>query len=253
MFPVQMSNLSHDQVRLVLRRAAELEKRRDVTPGTVGETEVAEIAAEVGIAPDAVRDALAELRAGSLAREAPAEPTFLDHLLGPGEVVVTRTVRGPAAQVQLAIADFMRAQLLEVKRNLGERGQIWAPAADLWSRLRRTFSFSQEVVFQKGAEIVVAVVPQADDQVLVRIAARFVDPRKERAWGLAAGTVAGAGLAVGGVALFGPAALDAAAVAAGLITAGGTYFGVRHSQRKDLDRAEQALLRLLDALEYERY
>ena len=58
---------------------------------------------------------------------------------------------------------------------------------------------------------------------------------------------------MGGVALFGPAALDAAAVAAGLITAGGTYFGVRHSQRKDLDRAEQALLRLLDALEYERY
>jgi hypothetical protein len=88
--------------------------------------------------------------------------------------------------------------------------------------------------------------------VVVRITARFAEPRKGRAWGIAAGTAVGAGLAAGGVALFGPAALDAAAVATGAATAGITWLTVRSEHRKDLLKAEHALLRFLDRLEYER-
>src|SRR5688572_1682272 len=105
-----MQALSPEQVKLVLRRAAELEKRPDAQTSstTVAERDVAEIAAEVGIAPDAVRHALAELRAGVMPSEAAIAPSFLDKLVGPGEVVATRTVRGPAAAVRIEIEQFMR-------------------------------------------------------------------------------------------------------------------------------------------------
>src|SRR5512138_1414148 len=98
--------LTPEQVRLVLRRAAELEKR-DATASTpaergIDETEIAEIAAEVGIDAEAVRRALSEVRAGMVVA-APPRPTFLDRLVGPAELVYTRRVPGPAAAVRATV------------------------------------------------------------------------------------------------------------------------------------------------------
>lgn len=252
-----MQALSPEQVKLVLRRAAEIEKRPETSAtssSTVAEREVAEIAAEVGIAPDAVRHALSELRAGIMPSEAALAPTFLDKLVGPAEVVATRTVRGPAATVRTEIEQFMRLQLLEMKRNLGERGQVWVPAGDLWSRMKRVLDITQRVVFEQGTEVTVVVVPNPsnEEEVIVRMSARLHDIQRRRGWTTAAGTVGGAAIAAVGIALFGTPPPEIAAIAAGAVTAAGTLAGVRSGHKKEVERAEAALLRLLDRLEYER-
>lgn len=201
-----MQALSPEQVRMVLRRAAELERRPDSasSPAAVAERDVAEIAAEVGIAPDAVRHALTELRAGIMPSDAVVAPSFLDKLVGPGEVVATRTVRGPASAVRAEIERFMRQQLLEIKRNLGDRGQVWVPAGDLWSRMKRVLDISQRVVFEHGTEVTVVVVPNPsnEEEVIVRMSARLHDIQRRRGWTTAAGAVGGAAIAAVGIALF---------------------------------------------------
>src|SRR5215470_16057190 len=95
--------LTPEQVRLVLRRAAELEKRDAAAPTAaergIDDQEVAEIAAEVGIDADAVRRALSEMRAG-LVVATPPQPSLLDRLVGPAELVYTRRVPGSPAAVR---------------------------------------------------------------------------------------------------------------------------------------------------------
>jgi hypothetical protein len=252
-----MQSLSPEQVRLVLRRAAEIERRPDTSAQaspTVAERDVAEIAAEVGIAPEAVRHALTELRAGIMPSDAVTAPGFLDKLVGPGEVVATRTVRGPASAVRAEIERFMESQLLEIKRNLGERGQVWVPAGDLWSRMKRVLDITQRVSFEQGTEVTVVVVPSpaSEDEVIVRMSVRLYEVQRSRGWTTALGAAGGAAIAGAGIALFGTAPAEIAAVVTGAVTAAGTLAGVRSGHRKELERAEAALLRLLDRLEYER-
>lgn len=244
--------LSPEQVKLVLRRAAELEKRPDATPNHVGEEDVAEIASEVGIAPEAVRTALAEMRAGVVASEEAREKTFLDRLVGPAEIVVSRVVPGPVEAVRAEVERFLKGQLLEVRRNFGERGQVWGPAWDLWSRIRRAFDITQEVSLEKGSEVTAVTFPRGDGKVEVRLTVRLEEPRKGRAWRVAGATAAAAGIAAGGIALFHTAPLEIMSVLAGTGAAAGTLARARSGQRQEVSKAESALQRFLDRLEHER-
>src|SRR5438477_11452587 len=121
------ASLTPEQVRLVLRRAAELAEtqRRDSAgppaEGGFGEHEVAEIAAEVGIDPDAVRRALSEVRAGMVVA-APAKPTFLDRVVGPAELVYTRRLPCTAAAARAALEALMRDQVMQLRPDLGDQG-----------------------------------------------------------------------------------------------------------------------------------
>jgi hypothetical protein len=250
MFLEMAQALSPEQVRLVLRRAAELERRPE-TVEDEGELDVNEIAAEVGIAPEAVRTALAEVRAGVVGSPV-ADRSFLDRLVGPAEIVLSRTVPGPIADVRGEIERFLRGQLLEIRRNFGDRGQVWGPAWDVWSRIKRVFDITQEIVLEKGSEVTVVLVPRGENEVQVRISVRLEEPRRGRAWNVAAWTAMGVGVAAGGIALFGTAPLEIASVAAGSAAAAGSWATARSGQRKDLARAESAILRLLDRLEHER-
>src|SRR5215813_11283065 len=95
---VVVPQLRADQVQRVLRRAAELERRdqpmrEPATTGQMTRADVTQIAEEVGLAPEAISRALAELDAGMLAEAAPA--SFVDRVIGPAEVVCTRAVAGP--------------------------------------------------------------------------------------------------------------------------------------------------------------
>jgi len=255
--PKVPQSLRADQVQRVLRRAAELERREQPSrePAATGQmtrADVTQIAEEVGLAPEAISRALAELDAGLLAEPPPA--SLVDRVIGPAEVVCTRSVAGPIATVETQIQRFLAGQLMQVKRNLGERGIVWEPAADLVSRVRRAFAIGQRVALPRDCELESSVVPDPEDssRVLVRFALRLGVPRQRRVMQALGGVVAGLAIAAGGIAAFHSLPADVIVAGAGSALAAGTVGRARSNHRKDVERAENGLLRFLDALEHER-
>jgi hypothetical protein len=124
--------LTPEQVQLVLRRASELDQV-GATEG-VSTAEVASLAAEVGLSPATVQQALAEMRSGVLA--APRPVGALERVLGRRQLVIERVVPGRAVAVQRRIERFLRQQLLQIKRHFGER-VVWQHARGWWPDLRR--------------------------------------------------------------------------------------------------------------------
>src|SRR5262249_26547495 len=152
--------------------AAELEKRDAAVPEARGidDREVAEIAAEVGIDEAAVRKALSEMRVG-LVVAAPPKPGLLDRIVGPGELTYTRRVPRSPAAARAAVEAFLTDHVMQCKRNLGEE-QIWEPAPDLWSRVRRVLDITKTVAFKRGSQVSFQVVPDGEES-LVRITLRL--------------------------------------------------------------------------------
>jgi hypothetical protein len=252
-----MQALSPDQVQRVLRRAAEIEKherRPDVVAtGQMTRADVTQIADEVGITPDAVRHALAELDAGVLVAAPPARD-WVDWMVGPADVVATRSVPGPAVSVRARVERYFGGMMMQVKRNLGERGMIWEPAGDLWSRLRRKLDLGAHLEAPPGSELETAVVEDPADpgRALVRLVLRLAEPRKRRAARATGGILAGVGLAAAGIAAFHTLPLDLFSALAGSGAAAISVAGARSRHARDLDRAETALQRFLDSLEHGR-
>src|SRR5262249_15704298 len=136
------SALGPDQLRLVLRRAAELERRPEAG-GEPPELDVREIADEVGISPEAVEGALAEIAPPVLGRAAPQKgklDRFLDRAVGPSEVVVERSLAGRPDEVRARVEAFLGGQLLRPARRFGDR-VVWRAEEHLWSRVRRALDF----------------------------------------------------------------------------------------------------------------
>lgn len=253
----QAMPLHPDQVQRVLRRAAELEKRERPEPavaaaGQMTRADVTQIADEVGLAPAAIQRALAELDAGLLAERAPAG--FLDRTIGPADVVCTRSVAGPIESVRSQVERFLRGQLMQVKRNLGDQGLVWEPAADLVSRVRRAFAIGTRVALPRDCELESNVVADPEDatRVLVRLELHMGAPRQRRAWQAFGGVAAGLGVIALGITTLHAIGPEAVMAAAGSATAAGSYVAARKGYRRDLARAESGLLRFLDALEHER-
>jgi hypothetical protein len=248
-----MSALSPQVVQRVLRRAAELEKR----PATeavaktedISEGELSAIAAEVGIAPEALDRALAEHRAGVLATPAPA--TLTDRLIGPAEVVCTRTVTGAYATIRAAVDEFLTNQLLQVKRNHGDV-QVWTTSTDFWSRMRRSFDLTRRIRLPRAAEIEVAIVALGDSRVLVRLTLRLDEPRRRRTWEAMGGLIAGVVVGVAGIAAAPNVPVDLLAAGCGTAISGLTLVQARGGYQRMLTSGRDALERFLDALEHER-
>jgi hypothetical protein len=253
-----MAELSPDEVQRVLRRAAEIEQRERperslAAAGQMTRADVTQIAEEVGIAPDAVRYALAELDAGVLAKAPPARG-WADRVLGSADVVATRSVRGPVDQMRHVVEQYFASQLMQIKRNLGERGMIWEPAADLWSRLRRAFDLGRHLVVPAGSELETQVLvdPADPERALVRLVLRLADARERRVTQAAAGVVAGVAAGIAGVVMLHTVPLEVMSGVVGAGAAAGSVFGVRARHHRDLARAETALQRFLDMLEHGR-
>jgi hypothetical protein len=140
--------LTRREVEEVLRRAAELEARR-LAPGAGGdgpdedgadahlpEPDVFRLGQEAGLSADALREALAALRAGELARDSGS----------PNEIVVSRTVPGDPAPVARAVERFLREQLMTIRRHHGARIE-WQRARGLWPGLMRSLEFARRFAF----------------------------------------------------------------------------------------------------------
>jgi hypothetical protein len=239
------SALSPDKLRMVLRRAAELERRKEET-GEGGELDVREIADEVGLSRDAVERALAEVNAGVLERM-PPRGGMLDTLLGPAQVVVERSIAGAPDVIRPRVEAFLQGQLLRMARRFGDR-VVWRAEEHLWSRVRRALDFVGRYELPKQVGVESVVLADGDERSLVRFTVRLDQPRRRRAWAALGAAVAGVAIAAGGIAAAHGVAADAVFAAGGVGLAGGTWFAVRRRHADDVRAAEEGLERFLDEL-----
>lgn len=239
--------LSEEEATLVFRRAAELEPTfptagRD-RGGFDGAT-LERIGVEAGLSPAAVRQALAELRAGRLE---PVQPGSRG--LGPAELVIQRRVGLPAATVGQQMEGFLRKQQFRICRRRGDL-TTWevnrslvaniARGIDLVDRMRLTKVETVELhVHEDGAF--------ADVRVVLGMAKARTNAR--------IGSIAGAALGVSGVVAAG-VGLVAGVPEVGLLLpatsagAAGAHFGARSSYAKTVKRAVDAVELALDELEH---
>jgi len=241
-------DLSQDQIALVLRRAAELD--RELGAGCANgldDAAVEQAAVEAGISSPAVRRALAEWRAGVLA-EAPQRPRH--RILGPPTLTVCRTVPGPAAVVEGQLHRFLREELFDLRRDMGAR-TTWVRRRSLEATARRAVdrAVGHRLILRDVNHVDLSVVDQDDEWVLVRLNIDVLAVRH------AQGTVAGSATVVGGgvtaftAALNGlhPAVLMVGAAGAGVMGAG-LWIGSSRYRRR-VEELESGLGGVLDHIE----
>jgi hypothetical protein len=244
--------LTSDEVALVLRRAAEIEAATSDElddPTRYDQAAIEAAAGEVGLSPSAVRQAVAELRVGSLGGPAasPATPTQGRRRLRPSDLVADQRSVARSPQAVLGSLDrLLRGHLFEPGRRTDDRA-VFRPRDDLVARLRRRLDFVGAIRLD-GVSCVTAVATEADGGTLLRVEAELARTRSSVVAGSAA---AGGGVAMlmglGGAFAHEPALLIAAAPTGALVGAGGIRSRGRRWQQKRSEIAE-TLAALLDRL-----
>ena len=237
--------LTQDDIGLVLRRAAELDLCHD-DAGNVEAAAVEAAAVEAGLSRASVRQALAELRAGTLRLDASGRA-----LLGPSSLVVRRLVPGPLDVVRRGVHGFLRAQLFELQRDLGEVTR-WARRDGLVPSLRRSLDLNHRLTLATVRRLELALVPgQGADgrQVMVCVVADVGEHRATQAWLLGGAAAAATGLVGATVASVGldPLLLVSLPAGAGLVAGGRRWGCARYAF--EVGRIETALAGVLDRLE----
>jgi hypothetical protein len=229
----------------VLARAAELQAESGEPAEALSEQQILELGTEVGLAPQHLRQALAEERTRG---GVPASTSgLLSQLLGPGIISATRTVRGSVAPTLAQLDDWMqREECLRVKRHFPDR-IVWEARQGFFDAMRRGLNVGgRGYVLSRAHDVSATVVPVDGDRVLVRLDADFGSHRSAVA-GQGA-TLVGLGAVSSGVAVLLGVMLPLAvvpAVAAGAIG----YYQARRRHARTLTRAQLALEQVLDRLE----
>jgi hypothetical protein len=243
--------LTPQKVQLVLRRAAELDQRAPADEA-LSPAEVAELADDVGLSPAAVQQALAEVRSGALVE--PRQPGALERVLGDRTIVVERTVRGNAADVQRRVERALRGQMLRKQRDFGARS-TWEHAPGWLPALRRAIDWQSTLALGEARTIDVSVVDAGeasaagDRRSTVRFEVDVGALQRRVAAGAALGTVAGIAAALVLWTMHTPLPIEWLAAAGA--TATGSIASVRGYRRR-LSSTATALERLCDTLEHER-
>jgi hypothetical protein len=211
---VAEDRLSQDEVAAVLRRAAELDDEV-ARPGDdrVPVAAIEAAAAEVGLAPAAVRQAVAELRAGAL--PIADEPAACDpHVVVEAAVVPLEPVAAAAA-----VGRWLSAQTFH--RHRGRDGaEVWRLREDIVAGLQRKLDFSASVRLKWVRQVIVRTVA-VEGGTLVRMEATLAPlPVSAPGIGAAAGAVPG----TAAFALVAEVA-SASAAATAVVAAGGAGLG----------------------------
>jgi hypothetical protein len=249
---VDGERLTDLETAVVLSRAAELDHQLPIEPGGLDLATLEEVAFEAGLSRESVRRAVAELRLGALENTTAVTPRS-PRLLGPGTVVVRRTVPREAAAAEPLIRDFLERQLFRVRRDVGGRS-VWTPRDDLKAAIQRSVDshVQRRLVLGDVCEIQLAVVSDpeaAAERSLVRLQLNVREIRRAHgAWvamgGVLAATGVGGSLVLAGLEPAAAAALPlgAAAVLAGHRVGAGLY-------RRRVQELETTVHGLLDGLE----
>ena len=239
--------LSREEVALVLRRAGELDGQTRSTDVALDDAAVEEAAVEAGFSRDAVRSALAELRAGVIA---PRERGPLS-LLGASKVRLHREVAAPKNVVEPALRAILREQLFELERNFGGRTR-WGRQGGLIASARRALDLSGRLKLNdiRAMDVVVASDPASgQERAEVGITADVSELRLNHAAAAAAGTAAGGGIVAATAAVAGLDPILLASVPAGIAVATGSIVAARISFRRRAAAVTDALAGLLDRLD----
>ena len=128
--PAPRRRFSESEVQEIVRRAAELEASNPTASGALTVGGVEALAAEVGIAPEIVRQAARSLASPAAAAEVPAVTANRDNPWtgGPTRLACERVVEGEVPDAEFPYL------VEEIRRVLGHPGQV--------SQLGRTFSWT---------------------------------------------------------------------------------------------------------------
>lgn len=244
--------LSREQIDFVLRRAAELDTRRELQRVAarqgeeVGVDDLVRLGEEAGIGPDSIMRAMVELRRQELE---PDGSGTLTRTFGPSRLVVMRDVPGPALPVQRAVEKFMRSQLMTVRRHHGERVE-WERAVGLWPGLARSLDFAKRYALAPASRIETVVVAQGPDTTCLSFDIDLTDMRRDRMFRLLLRATAAFGIVgLGGAAWFAGFGLnDVIALFSGGALGGGLFALERRRYQEARERVALAPERFLDLL-----
>jgi hypothetical protein len=178
-----------DAVAAVFARAAELDLQQapGAAPVLLDEDALVEIGAAVGLTPGAVRQAVAEQRAGALVPPAPVPATWV----GPRLAVAERRISGDPGAVRRSVEHSLERQWFRRVRGHEERS-VWVARDDLQARLARRVDFRRRLVLQGVSSVVVTAVACEGADSTVRIEADPAERRRSLGWTVAGMTTAGA-------------------------------------------------------------
>lgn len=239
------AQLSADDVALVLQRAAELDQRDD-DESRFDPAVLEEVAEEAGLPREAVRQAIAELRAGALTATEPTPTGWVS-------VVRHRVAPGPTQRVLAEAERFLTKQLFTPRRRQ-PTWSVWVPRQGLRADIARSTDFNGRLRLDAVDEVALAVVEEPGDEarVHVRIELRRRVRRAARVMAIASGGAAAGGAGAAAVVVAG---IDPLLLAAGVPAlagaAGSTRAFVRVRRRHDrvLLRATSGVELFLDDLE----
>jgi DNA-binding transcriptional ArsR family regulator len=248
---VDRPGLTEEEVALVLRRAAELDHPPLPAGAALDDATLEEAAVDAGLSRAAVRQALAELRAGLLA---PAHPDPGRGLLRPPVLAVRRALPGRRQEVAARLHQFLERELFELLRDRGER-TTWAASGSLRARVQRRVDqhVQRRLILRDVSRVDVTVVDDpgsGGDRALALLEVDVRPWRRGEAALLGGGAAAGLTVAAGGLVLLGPdipASMAAVASGGGLVAAGHTL-GVRY-YRANVGAIATSLEGVLDRIE----
>jgi hypothetical protein len=229
----------------VLLRAAELQASGADAAETLTEAELHALAAEVGITPQAVRQALVEERMRVVL---PEERGALATLAGPATFVALRTLKGSPAEVLARMdADLQTEENLKERRRFPDR-VIWGPRGGFAGTIRTLTRLDGRGFPLARADEVSATVMEADPgHSQVRIEATLHARRSNAA---KAGVFAlGGGIVVAGLLTVINVILPLA-IATGALIAGSAGWVARKNYQRDARFTQLAIEQSLDRLEF---
>ena len=250
--------VSRAALERVLARAAQLQGASGndgEAADTLTEAQVEELAKEVGLSPEHIRQALAEERAHI--QPAKVEGSGLAfQLFGPDVTETQRVIRGKPERILAALDRWMQKEEgLKVQR---QRAEIitWEPMRGVFGSLRRMLG-TGDFALTRADQVTATVVPVDEEFTLVRLHAAFGGLRNAMKNRTIGGTTFGA-LMSGGLLALGsvvPLAADfvlflyPVAALPVLVAGGGSYYSARQTQQGSLLRAQLAFEQILDRLE----
>ena len=190
--PPARRRIPAEDLEAIVRRAAELQNRRG-SPGaqSLTEAEVIEIGRQVGLEPDYMRRAIAEVHAETLAPAAPPGNPLLDLLAGPGRVEVRRVVPGDPALIQQQLEVQLREgeKLGPLRRRHGR--SVWEASSGTFARLERFLNFSgREYALAEIRQVDLSVAELEPGWALVTVTGDLGNKRDEAFYGVTGGALA---------------------------------------------------------------
>lgn len=235
--------LSSQELEAVIRRAVELQSVGEVGDDGVSEVEVLRIGKELGLTPELVRRAIADVRSQPV-----EEHGFLAGLMGAGRVRAVRTLRRPAAQLGLFLEEYLgRCEFMVVQRRFPDRTRYvrGTGVAAVLGRAASKMGARQAALDLQQLDVGVSMVDEGS--ALVELSVDLSTVRTGLATGgLVGGTGAGTGVALSiwAAHLATPLALVGVPVLAGIVLGSRLIYGSVAS------RTEEKLQGFLDRLEH---